>query len=92
MSWQTVSLYSAIIYLAKLVAKLLIIAALFFLVVAIPDYLVQRREFMEQMKMSKQDVKEEFKNLEGDPRVKGKLKQYMKDGFLWSQYGFNFMW
>lgn len=79
LSLQTVGLYPAIIYLAKIVAKLLIIAAVFFLVIAIPDYLVQRHEFMEKMKMSKQDIKEEYKNMEGDPLIKSRLRQYMRE-------------
>ena len=74
-----VSFWSGIVHVAVMTAKLLIIAAVFFLVIAIPDYLVQRHQFMETMKMSKQEVKEEYKNLEGDPYVKGRLRQYMRD-------------
>jgi flagellar biosynthetic protein FlhB len=52
-----------------------------FLVVAIvgviagADYLYQRFAFMKQMRMSKHDLKEEFKNQEGDPHVKARLRQ-----------------
>ncbi|MBP7480727.1 MAG: flagellar biosynthesis protein FlhB [Spirochaetaceae bacterium] len=74
-----VSFWSGIVHVSVMTAKLLIIAAVFFLVIAIPDYLVQRHQFMETMKMSKQEVKEEYKNLEGDPYVKGRLRQYMRD-------------
>lgn len=31
------------------------------------------------MKMTKQEVKEEFKTMEGDPLVKGRLKQFMRE-------------
>ncbi|MCK6442091.1 flagellar biosynthesis protein FlhB [Elstera cyanobacteriorum] len=44
-------------------------------VVAGADYLYQRFAFMKQMRMSKHDLKEEFKNQEGDPHVKAKLRQ-----------------
>lgn len=44
-------------------------------VIAIADYIYQRHEFMEKMKMSKQEIKDEFKQTEGDPHVKGKLRQ-----------------
>ncbi len=74
---NTVPLQTSVTYIASLTAKLLVISAVVFLVISIPDYLVQRREFMEQMKMTKQEVKEEFKELEGDPYTKGKLRQYM---------------
>lgn len=74
-----VNIWQGISHVAVMVAKLLIIAAVFFLVVAIPDYLVQRHEFMESMKMSKEEVKEEYKNLEGDPFVQGRIKQYVRE-------------
>lgn len=79
LSMENVGLWTGMLYLAKLVAKLLIIAAIIFLGVSIPDYFVQRHEFMEQMKMSKQEVKEEYKELEGDPYTKSKLRQYMRE-------------
>ena len=43
--------------------------------VAIADYLFQYRQWYERQKMSLQEVKEEFKQSEGDPHIKGKLKQ-----------------
>jgi flagellar biosynthetic protein FlhB len=50
-----------------------VLSVLFFL--AIVDYMFQRHEFMKSMRMSKQDIKEEFKQTEGDPHIKGKLRQ-----------------
>ncbi len=44
-------------------------------VVAIGDYLFQYRQWFERQKMSMQEMKEEFKQSEGDPHVKGKIKQ-----------------
>jgi flagellar biosynthetic protein FlhB len=44
-------------------------------VVAIGDYLFQYRQWYERQKMSLQEMKEEFKQSEGDPHVKGKIKQ-----------------
>lgn len=76
---ENVSLWTGVVYLSKLVAKLLLIASVIFLGVSIPDYFVQRHEFMEQMKMSKQEVKEEYKELEGDPYTKSRLRQYMRE-------------
>jgi flagellar biosynthesis protein FlhB len=48
---------------------------LLFLLLALFDYLYQRREFMENMKMTKQEVKEEYKQLEGDPFLKGRQRE-----------------
>ena len=44
-------------------------------VVAIADYLFQYRQWYERQKMSLQEMKEEFKQSEGDPHVKGRLRQ-----------------
>jgi flagellar biosynthetic protein FlhB len=44
-------------------------------VVAIADYLFQYRQWFERQKMSLQEMKEEFKQSEGDPHVKARLRQ-----------------
>jgi len=43
--------------------------------VAIGDYAFQYRQWYERLKMSVQEVKEEYKQSEGDPHVKGRIKQ-----------------
>ena len=63
---------------AKMAAQILITVAIIFLAIAIPDYFVQRHDFMEEMKMTKQEVKEEYKEMEGDPEVKSKLEQMQR--------------
>jgi len=72
---QNGSIGMAIRHIGIMSAEILIMASFVFLVIAIPDYFVQRREFMEQMKMTKQEVKEEYKEFEGDPEVKNRLQQ-----------------
>jgi flagellar biosynthetic protein FlhB len=44
-------------------------------VVAIADYFFQYRSWFQRQKMSLQEIKEEFKQSEGDPHIKGKLRQ-----------------
>jgi flagellar biosynthetic protein FlhB len=44
-------------------------------VVAIADYFFQYRQWHERQKMSLQEMKEEFKQSEGDPHVKGRIRQ-----------------
>ena len=63
---------------AKMAAQILITVAVIFLAISIPDYFVQRHDFMEEMKMTKQEVKEEYKEMEGDPEVKAKLQQMQR--------------
>ena len=42
-------------------------------VVAAADYLFQYRQWYERQKMSLQEIKDEFKQSEGDPTIKGKI-------------------
>src|SRR6201996_5075080 len=44
-------------------------------VVAIADYFFQYRQWYERQKMSLREIKEEFKQSEGDPKVKGRIRQ-----------------
>lgn len=44
-------------------------------VIAVIDYVYQRYTHNKDLKMTKQEVKEEFKQMEGDPHIKGKIKQ-----------------
>jgi flagellar biosynthetic protein FlhB len=44
-------------------------------VVATLDYFFQYRQWYERQKMSLQEIKEEYKQSEGDPHIKGRLKQ-----------------
>ncbi|MDA3941810.1 MAG: flagellar biosynthesis protein FlhB [Spirochaetia bacterium] len=59
--------------------KILIEAALAMLVLAIPDYFFQRKQHTESIKMTKQEVKEERKTTEGDPLVRNRLRERMRE-------------
>src|SRR5438477_6407450 len=50
------------------------VVAILFLVAA-ADYLFQYRQWFERQKMSLREMKDEFKQTEGDPQVKGKIRQ-----------------
>ena len=49
-----------------------------FTAVAFFDYLYQRWEYERKLRMSKQEIKEEYKQMEGDPKVKGKIKEIQR--------------
>lgn len=53
--------------------------AIAFVAVAALDFLYQWWDYERQMKMSKQEIKEEYKQTEGDPQVKGKIKQIQRE-------------
>jgi flagellar biosynthetic protein FlhB len=66
--------------LAQLVAgKMLIAACIILFMLSIFDYFYQRFIFMKQMRMTKQETKDEYKQQEGDPHIKGKLRQIRRD-------------
>lgn len=53
--------------------------SLVYLVVGIADFIYQKYRFNEEMKMTKQEVKDEYKNTEGNPEIKGRQRQRMRD-------------
>lgn len=61
--------------LGMAVKDLLLMAAGVFCVIAAVDYLFQKWQYTKNHMMSKDEVKREYKEMEGDPQVKGKRKQ-----------------
>ncbi|MCS6984689.1 MAG: flagellar biosynthesis protein FlhB [Leptospiraceae bacterium] len=55
--------------------KLALVLAIILLVFSVPDYFYQRYEFRESLKMTKQEVKEELRETEGDPLVRQRQRQ-----------------
>ena len=74
-----ITIKQAIVLIGNTVVNLGIRIAAVYIVVAILDYAYQKWKFKEDMKMTKQEVKDEYKNQEGDPQVKGKQKQRMRE-------------
>lgn len=72
-------LISAIILVVTTVLDVAIKIAIVFFIIALVDYMYQKRKFKNDMKMTKQEVKEEFKQTEGDPQIKGQIKRRMQE-------------
>ena len=47
--------------------------------IALADYIYQRYQFNKDLRMTKQEIKEEYKQSEGDPQIKGKIRQKQKE-------------
>jgi flagellar biosynthesis protein FlhB len=62
-------------FAADILRRLVFAVAAFLLVVAGGDWFWQRRRFMERMKMTKEELKEDFKQSEGDPHIKARQRQ-----------------
>ena len=49
------------------------------LVMALIDYLYQRWDFERSIRMSRQEIKEEYRQMEGDPQIKNKIRQKQRE-------------
>jgi flagellar biosynthetic protein FlhB len=70
--WDAIVLGGSIAY------KIAIRVGIFYIAVAILDYLYRRWEYMRNLKMTRQEVKEEYKRLEGDPMVKQRMRDLQR--------------
>lgn len=68
----------ALVLIAHLIFRIAINIIIFLVILGIADYIYQRFEFMKNMKMTKQEVKEEYKEQEGDPQIKSKRRQIQR--------------
>jgi flagellar biosynthetic protein FlhB len=66
-------------FLSKMVLKLLMNILLIYIVIASVDFIITKYFHMQKMKMSKQEVKDEFKQMEGDPQVRNKMRSLMME-------------
>lgn len=51
---------------------------IYFLALSVVDFIYQWWEYEKNIKMTKQEVKDEFKNTEGNPEIKGKIRQIQR--------------
>ena len=77
LSMYDVSLPAAIYLIGMKALDLAIKISFIYVIVGIVDLVWQRHKFKEDMKMTKQEVKDEFKNAEGDPQIKSQIKRKM---------------
>lgn len=73
------TLLSGIQAIGDIVINLGIKISVFYLVLGLADFIYQKFKFKEDMKMTKQEVKDEMKNSEGDPQIKGKQRSRMRE-------------
>jgi len=68
-----------LVYIGRLAFKIVFRTCLLLIILAIFDYLYQRWEFEKNLKMSKQEVKDELKQTEGDPIIKARIKRLQRE-------------
>lgn len=73
------SLGAAVAIIGDIIVDIGIRIAAFYLALAFIDYFYQKYKFIEDNKMTKQEIKDEYKNAEGDPQIKAKMKARMRE-------------
>lgn len=68
-------IYSTLFFLGDIIYKIAWRVALALIILAVFDLVYQKWEHEQSIKMSKHDVKEEYKQTEGNPQIKGKIKE-----------------
>ena len=63
------------IFMLKVCVKIVFFVMILMLIFSVADVFFVHKQHEEELKMKKEEVKQEFKDLEGDPQVKSKLKQ-----------------
>lgn len=74
-----VTLQQAIAEIGTLVIDVGFRISIIYCIIGAVDYIYQKHKFNEDMKMTKQEVKDEMKNSEGDPQIKSKQRQRMQE-------------
>lgn len=74
-----IPLLQAILLCGQIILDTGLKISIIYLIVGIADYIYQKYKFSEDMKMTKQEVKDEFKNTEGNPEIKGRQRQRMRE-------------
>jgi flagellar biosynthetic protein FlhB len=75
----TYDVQSLLVYIGMLMVKLLGWVGLVMLALALTDYLFQRWQLEKEMRMTKQEVKEEIKSREGDPLIRARIRKLQRE-------------
>ncbi|MBU8910546.1 MAG: flagellar biosynthesis protein FlhB [Desulfobacterales bacterium] len=73
------SVWGILIYIGEVAFKIILRVCLVLIILAVFDYIYQKWEFEKNLKMSKQDVKDETKQTEGNPLIKARIKRLQRD-------------
>lgn len=78
-SLYDLSLMQALGLAANTVTDLGIRISIVYMVIAAADFAYQKIKFSRDMRMTKQEIKDEYKQQEGDPQIKGRIRQKMRE-------------
>ena len=70
-----VELIQGALYMVDSIVSMVITLAILFIGISVLDYVYQWWDYEKNLRMTKQEVKEEYKQLEGDPKIKAQIKE-----------------
>jgi flagellar biosynthesis protein FlhB len=73
------SVWEIMTYLGGVCFKIILTTTIVLVVLAILDYIYQRWEYEKSLRMSKQEIKDEYKNTEGDPLIKSRIRRLQRE-------------
>jgi flagellar biosynthetic protein FlhB len=72
-------IWSILSYIGSVCFKIILRTSWVLIVLALLDYAFQRWNFQQEAKMTKQEIKDEFKQREGDPLVRSRVRQVQRE-------------
>jgi flagellar biosynthetic protein FlhB len=79
LNMQKMDVWTGLVTVATIAAKMLIICAVLLLILSIPDYMFQRWRFHERNKMTRYEVKEEYTMHQGDQQIQQRIRSRFRD-------------
>ncbi len=76
---QSFSLWQTMFFVGDLVMEVIVRVTIFYFFIAILDFVYQRYEYIKGLKMSKKEIKDEYKRLEGDPTIKQRQREIQRE-------------
>jgi len=73
------SVIEILIFIVSMMFKVMFNVVLVYIIIAILDYAFQRWQYEENLKMTKQEIKEEHKQQEGDPLIKSRIRAVQRE-------------
>ncbi len=74
-----ISIAEALETVSIIALKIILWSSVLLLILSIPDYIFQKREFIDSLKMTKEELKEELKETVGDPHIRARLREMQRE-------------
>jgi flagellar biosynthesis protein FlhB len=73
------SVWGIMTYFGRICFKIILATTIILVILAILDYIYQRWEYEKSLRMTKQEIKDEYKNTEGDPLIKSRIRRLQRE-------------